>query len=131
MESSSLSESSDFSASRQGAHTCHSMPTSSYESDSDLIVRSNAQSISISSGDTSFPGPDSQSDFEARSASDYSEGDPECESVLELFPNESDESDSCMEELEEVEEPVRSMQTMQIVPCRSMGETSLYNNHYC
>lgn len=131
MESSSLSESSDFSASRQGAHTCHSMPTSSYESDSDLIVRSNAQSISISSGDTSFPGPDSQSDFEASSASDYSEGDPECESVLELFPNEIDESDSCMEELEEVEEPVRSMQTMQIVPCRSMGETSLYNNHYC
>lgn len=45
-------------------------------------------------------------DFEARSASDYSEGDPECESVLELFPNESDESDSCMEELEEVEEPM-------------------------
>lgn len=45
-------------------------------------------------------------DFEARSASDYLEGDPECESVLELFPNESDESDSCMEELEEVEEHV-------------------------
>jgi len=78
------------------------MPTSSYESDSDLIVWSNAQSISISSGDTSFPGPDSQLDFEARSVSDYSEGDPECESVLELLPNESDESDSCME----VEEPV-------------------------
>jgi len=80
------------------------MPTSSYESDSDLILRSNNQSTSISTGDTSSPWPDSPLDFEARSASNYSEGDPE--SVLKLFPNESDESDSCMEELEEVKEHV-------------------------